>query len=132
MSFSFTKLAVLLLALLTVAGSVLAAEQTVGVGIQVVPVATGELTVIAVVDGSSAAKAGVRPGDLLTEINARRLRGSNFTEVVRTLLLGEPGSSLQLVWLRPGEAGGHSASLIREPLDVKHIPVSSVPISLPR
>jgi hypothetical protein len=68
----------------------------------------------------------------LSRIDDQPLRGSNFPHVVRTVLSGEVGSILILHWRRPGEAGEHSASLQREPLNLKQAPESAVPISIPR
>ncbi len=88
----------------------------VGVGLQVVPTATGELVVLATIPGSAAEKGGLKPGDLLVEVDGTILAGTVFTEVVRDHLWGEAGTSLQIVYKRPGEAGIKRVKLLRTTL----------------
>jgi C-terminal processing protease CtpA/Prc len=92
------------------------AETRAGVGLQVVPVATGDLVVLQVVPYSPAAVSGLAPGDLLIRVGERVLAGSNFEEVSREELWGGVGTEVTLVYLRPGVAGSRSVSLKRAPL----------------
>lgn len=87
-----------------------------GVGLQVVPIASGEIVVIAVQEKSPAAAAKILPGDLITAVDGTSLRGSNFTDVTKSRLWGKAGSKVKITWLRPGVAGKSSAQLIRTPL----------------
>jgi len=98
-----------------------------GVGIQVVPLPSGELVVVQVVAGSSAARGGVLPGDLLLRIDGLVLRGSDFVHVATEILPGKIGSSLDLYWQRPGETGIHSTRLQRQPIDPRQLPPVAVP-----
>jgi carboxyl-terminal processing protease len=91
-----------------------AASKSFGsIGLQVVPVATGELVVLKAVDGSPALSAAIKPGDLIVEVDGFALAGSTFSEVVPRYLWGEPGSSVTLKYLRPGVAGIQSVTLQR-------------------
>lgn len=92
------------------------AETRSGVGLQVVPVATGNLVVLQVVPQSPAAISGLAPGDLLIRVGDRVLSGSDFVEVSREELWGGAGTDVTLVYLRPGVAGSRSVTLRREPL----------------
>lgn len=87
-----------------------------GVGLQVVPIATGEIVVIAVLVKSPAAKAKLRPGDLIIAVDGVALRGSKFTDVTKNRLWGKAGSKVKLTWQRPGVAGKKSAQLVRAAL----------------
>lgn len=89
---------------------------TGGVGLQVVPVATGEIVVIAVLAKSPAAQAKLLPGDLIVAVDGVALRGRNFADVTRTYLWGRAGSKVKIEWLRPGVAGKKRATLVRTPL----------------
>lgn len=80
-------------------------RELVGVGLQVVPTAKGELVVLAVVEGSSAAEMGVQPGDLIIAVDGFPLHGSEFAEIVKSYLWGPVGSSARLTLLRPGQDG---------------------------
>lgn len=95
-------------------GSAAAQERPFGgIGLQVVPVAGGELVVLQIVPSSPAATSGLRPGDLLVEIDGFPLAGSDFAEVVPRHLWGEVGSSVTLRYLRPGSEGLKTVTLRR-------------------
>lgn len=90
-----------------------------GVGLQVVPIASGEIVVIAVLAKSPAAQAKLRPGDLIIAVDGVALRGSKFTDVTKDRLWGKAGTKVKLTWQRPGVAGKKSAQLMRAPLKDK-------------
>ena len=87
-----------------------------GVGLQVVPVATGEIVVIAVLPQSPAAQAKIRPGDLIIAVDGESLRGSNFADVTKSRLWGKAGTKVKITWLRPGVVGKKNAQLVRTAL----------------
>lgn len=111
---------------------VFGAEMPGSAGIQVVPIQSGELVVIAIVPGSSAESAGVRPGDMLVKIDDKVLRGSDFERVAQTVLPGAAGTSLLLTWMRPGEPGIRTARVKRLPLDPAKVPPSDIPTAGPQ
>jgi carboxyl-terminal processing protease len=122
--------ALLLLSLATIPA--LAAEKPFGgIGVQVVPTATGELAVLRVVEGTPAWRAGLRPGDLIVKVDDFGLIGSDFNEVVRKYLWGAIGSSITLHYLRPGKAGIRTATLRRVPIDVQVEQAPGVKMILP-
>jgi len=89
------------------------------VGLQVVPTATGELVVLQLVAGAPAARSGLKPGDLLVQIDDFPLAGSDFAEVVSKHLWGEEGSTVLIHYLRPGETGRKTVSMRRAAADPK-------------
>lgn len=100
--------------LLGTPGELCAGERRLGtVGLQVVPAATGELLVLQIPEGTPAAQAGMRPGDMIVQIDEYPLAGSAFADVVAQRLWGEEGSPLVLYYLRPGEAGRKTVTLRR-------------------
>ncbi len=106
------------LLLLVLCGSAFAADPEPqatfgGVGVQVVPTVTGQLVVLNVVPDGPAAAAGVHTGDLIYQVNAFSLKGSEFADVVAKYLWGPVGSEVTLHYLRPGVAGAHSVLLRR-------------------
>ena len=95
------------------------ASKLGSVGLQVVPVATGELVVLQVVAGAPASKSGLKPGDLLVQIDDFPLVGSDFAEVISKRLWGVEGSAVVIHYLRPGETGRKSVTLRRAAADPK-------------
>jgi carboxyl-terminal processing protease len=112
--FPLIGLALAGLLLLAVPSALVAAEKAYGsVGLQVVPTAKGELVVLSVVPGAPAQTAGLQPGDLIVQVDDFALAGSDFAEVVPRYLWGPIGSSVTIIYLRPGEPGRHSLTLQR-------------------
>jgi len=109
-----------------------AADPPGSIGVQVVPVQSGELVVIAVIRGSSADIAGILPGDLLVQIDDLVLRGSDFQHIAKAVLPGATGTSVLLTWMRPGEPGTRSTRLKRLPIDAKMLPSVVIPAAGPR
>ena len=87
-----------------------------GVGLQVVPIASGEIVIIAVLASSPAAQAKLRPGDLIIAVDDVALRGSKFSDVTKNRLWGNAGTKVKLTWQRPGVAGKKSVQLVRAAL----------------
>ncbi len=71
-----------------------------GVGMTVQP-KNGRTVVVAPFTGSPAYKAGIRPGDVILEVNDKRTDGLNTTEVA-DLLRGPKGTQVQVVIAREG------------------------------
>ena len=95
------------------------ASKLGSVGLQVVPIATGELVVLQVAAGAPASKSGLKPGDLVVQIDDFPLAGSDFAEVVSKHLWGVEGSAVVIHYLRPGETGRKSVTLRRAAADPK-------------
>lgn len=87
------------------------------VGLQVVPTVTGELVVLQIPPGTPAAASGMKPGDLIVQIDGFPLVGSDFAKVVAQHLWGAEGSQVVVHFLRPGEAGRKSVTLRRAAAD---------------
>lgn len=88
-----------------IAGAAAQDNPIAGVGLQVVPTALGELVVLAVVEASPAAAAGIEPGDLIIAVDGHVLRGKEFADVVTNYLWGPVGSTTVLTLMRPGRPG---------------------------
>jgi carboxyl-terminal processing protease len=111
------RLAATALVICLMAGVAAAKEPRFGgVGLQVVPTSHGELAVLGVVAASPAAVAGLRPGDLIVQVDDFRLAGSDFTKVAAKYLWGRIGTTVVLHYLRPGVAGSHTVTLYRAAL----------------
>ncbi|HEY8614355.1 MAG TPA: S41 family peptidase, partial [Roseomonas sp.] len=83
-----------------------------GLGIEVSQEA-GYVKVISPIDETPAARAGVKPGDLITHINEKTTQGLTLQEAVDQMR-GERGSSIRLTIRREGTATPIEISLTRE------------------
>lgn len=72
-------------------------------------------------EGMAANKAGLKPGDVLLEIDGKDLTGKT-TEQVSELLRGEPGTSFMLKYERPGVAGAKTVKITRENIQTPAVP----------
>ena len=72
-----------------------------GVGIQITLTDALELEVVTPVQGTPAARAGIRPGDLIREIDGRPTLGMGLSQAVQTIV-GEKGTPVELGVERSG------------------------------
>jgi carboxyl-terminal processing protease len=93
-------------------------EGQAGIGL-VVTIENGQLKVISPQDGSPAARAGIRPGDLIAAID--RLPAYELTlEEAEQKLLGPAGSEVELSWRR-GNERPLSVTITREPYKLRTV-----------
>ena len=98
---SFALLIALLLPVGSFAGN--SARNFGGVGIDGLPRADGQIVVKQLVLGGPAQLAGIRVGDIITHIDGKLTKGSDFRHMVDYRLRGRSGTKVQLNILRPGE-----------------------------
>jgi len=89
-----------------------------GVGIDGVPWADGSIVVKQVVLGGPAQLAGIRAGDIITQIDGKATLGSDFRKMVEYRLRGRSGTSVELRIRRPGSVRPLSFNLVRRQLAV--------------
>lgn len=78
------------------------------------------ITIISLMDGYSAQRQGVIPGDKLVEIDGQNVVGMK-PDAVRALTRGEPGSELHMKVLRDGEKDTLAFTLIREEIQLRNV-----------
>ncbi|MBV9267067.1 MAG: PDZ domain-containing protein, partial [Acidobacteriaceae bacterium] len=85
-----------------------------GVGMTIGPQPrTGKTMVIHPFGGSPAYKAGLRPGDVLTEVNGKRVDTASSTEIA-SMLKGPRGTKVQVVVNREGTTKPITFNLVRD------------------
>ncbi len=90
----------------------------VGIGIILQPDPTGQyFQVAATFPGAPAAKAGLKPGDVIIAINGKDVKGDTQDQL-RTLITGPEGSSLSMTIQRPGQAQPFTVTLQREQVQI--------------
>jgi carboxyl-terminal processing protease len=93
-----------------------------GIGVTI-GVRDGALRVISVMEGYSAQRQGVLPGDRILEVNGTKVTSKKPDEV-RNLTRGEPGTEVKVVVEREGEGKPLEFILIREEIQVKNVTYS--------
>ena len=86
-----------------------------GLGLEV-QVRAGVLMVIAPIDDTPAARAGIQPGDVISRIDGIAVESEN-ADVAIDRMRGEAGSSVQITVIRAGQPA-FDLTLIREVIDV--------------
>jgi carboxyl-terminal processing protease len=84
-----------------------------GIGIEVELRKDRSLAIVSPIDGSPAAKAGLRSGDIITAIDGKPVKGSNANNASLGLR-GKPGSMVRLNIARAGEIGSKEVLVTRE------------------
>jgi carboxyl-terminal processing protease len=90
-----------------------------GIGVTI-GVRDGGIRVINVMDGYSAQRAGILPGDRLIQVDTLVV-GNRKADEVRNLTRGEPGTEVRVVIEREGESRPLEFVLIREEIQVKNV-----------
>jgi len=87
-----------------------------GLGIEV-QMEDGFIKVVAPIDDTPAAKAGLQPGDIIVRIDEHQVKGMSLNDAVE-LMRGEPGSKIQLTILRTGKDTPFVVTLTRDVINV--------------
>ncbi len=90
-----------------------------GIGVTI-GVRDNYITILSLMDGYSAQRQGLQPGDRIIEIEGRSVVGTR-PDQVRSLTRGEPGTEIHLKIEREGEAKPLAFVLIREEIQLKNI-----------
>jgi C-terminal processing protease CtpA/Prc len=87
-----------------------------GVGIDGAPWVDGRIVVKQLVAGGPAHLAGVKIGDVITQIDGKNTEGSDFRDMVDHRLRGRAGTPVTIKVRRPGEKKTLTFKLIRRQL----------------
>ena len=91
-----------------------------GIGIDGVPLADGRIEVKQLVAGGPAHLAGVMPGDIITGIDSKPTKGSDFRDMVEHRLRGRSGTKVLIIIRRPGQEKPLRFNLVRKQLVIKY------------
>ncbi|NKF20702.1 S41 family peptidase [Solimonas marina] len=90
-----------------------------GLGIEV-QMQDGFVRVVSPIDDTPAAKAGIKPGDLIVKIDDTPVKGLTLNEAVDKMR-GEPGSKIKLTIVREGDSAPKVMDLTRETISVDSV-----------
>lgn len=89
-----------------------------GIGVQV-EMAQEQLRIVSPLEGSPGARAGLRPGDVITHVDGREVKGMSLPEAIR-LIRGPRGSTVALTIRREGRSP-FDVALTREEIRVSPV-----------
>lgn len=99
-------------------------EQTsgsyVGIGIEVEQRPDRRVVVVAPIDGSPAARAGLRSGDVVLALDGKAIDAEHSDQVVQRLR-GEAGTRIRLTLLRAGETAPREVTLMRAAIRINSV-----------
>ncbi len=90
-----------------------------GLGLEV-GMQDGYVTVIAPIDGSPAAEAGLRSGDVILKLGSMPVKGMSLGEAIE-LMRGPAGTEIELTIGRPGESQPFEVTLTRDVIKVASV-----------
>ena len=90
-----------------------------GLGIEV-SMESGVIKVIAPIDDTPAAKAGVKAGDYIVKINGEQVQGKTLMEAVN-LMRGPEGTSIEITVRRKGLRKAKTFKITREVIEIKSV-----------
>jgi carboxyl-terminal processing protease len=83
----------------------------------------GEFVVIeSPIDGSPAQKAGLKPKDVILEVNEEDMQGKSVVEVAKNIR-GEANSKVKITYYRPSNNETKDIEIVRQKIDLKNIEV---------
>jgi carboxyl-terminal processing protease len=93
-----------------------------GLGLEVVQQPDRSLLVVSPIDDTPAARAGIRPGDVIVEIDGRPIGADNLEGAIEAMR-GEPGSMVELTIIRDTLREPLKLTLVREQIRVASVRV---------
>ncbi len=97
----------------------------VGLGIEIAQSDEGYIKIVAPIEDSPAYRAGIKPGDMITRLDATSLKGLSLDESVKKMR-GEPGTKVMLTIMRKDEPQPLQFTLNREEIHQKSVKAKMV------
>lgn len=107
------------------AGSAVQGMLTGGVGIEI-QARDGQAVVVAPFDGSPAQSAGVRPGDVILEVDGRPVAGMTMHQI-STRISGEAGKAVELAVMNPSDGVRRDLKVMRASIKLNNVSWQRLP-----
>ncbi|MDI9313806.1 MAG: S41 family peptidase [Hydrotalea sp.] len=91
-----------------------------GLGMEVAADPSGYVKIVAPIDDTPAARAGLKSGDFIMKVDGKPVQGKNIDEVVRQMR-GAPGTTVNVTFIRQGLPEPFTLSLKREKIVVQSV-----------
>jgi len=99
--------------------------QFEGVGIEV-QIKDSHLVVVAPLDGSPAQRAGLRPGDIILQVNGQDITGLPLDQII-SRILGPAGTQVTLTIQDPSTGQTHDVTLTRAKITLRNVTWHRIP-----
>ncbi|MFZ7944330.1 S41 family peptidase [Bacillus sp. S3] len=80
----------------------------------------GHIIIVSPIKGSPAEKAGLKPNDMITQVDGKSLQGMNSTQAV-TLIRGKKGTKVELTISRPGMDAPMTVPIVRDTIPIETV-----------
>jgi carboxyl-terminal processing protease len=97
-----------------------------GIGAEVAMNASGQVVIVAPIDGSPAQKAGVKAGDIMLKVNGQDLTGLSLSDVV-SMVLGPAGTQVTLTLQDPTSGAIRDVTITRAKITVQNVTWAMLP-----
>ncbi len=84
-----------------------------------------KVTITELYENSPAFKSGIKPGDIIVEVDGKNVKGKNSDDVIK-VVKGQAGSSIKLGVMRFGQTQTLYFDLKREEIKIKNVPYSGM------
>ena len=91
-----------------------------GIGAEVTTNSTGQIVIVAPIDGSPAQAAGVKPGDIILQVNGTDVTGKSLSDVVG-MVLGPAGTQVTLTLQDPKTSATRNVTITRAKIAVQNV-----------
>ncbi len=91
----------------------------IGVGVEI-GFQNGRPTIIAPIEAAPAARADIRPGDIIISIDGQSMKGRSIFDI-ESMIVGAPGTSVRLRVLHKNELDPVAITITREPVSIRTI-----------
>jgi carboxyl-terminal processing protease len=97
-----------------------------GIGVEIIQSTNHQTVVVAPMDGSPAAQAGVRAGDVILQVDGRSVAGLPLSHI-SAKMAGEAGQPVALTVFNPSDGRRREIKIIRAAMKVNHVTWQRLP-----
>jgi carboxyl-terminal processing protease len=97
-----------------------------GIGVEIIQSTNHQTLVVAPMDGSPAQQAGVRPGDVILQVDGRSVAGLPLSHI-SAKMSGEVGQPVALTVFNPSDGRRREIKIIRAAMKVNHVTWQRLP-----
>jgi carboxyl-terminal processing protease len=97
-----------------------------GIGVEIIQSTNHQTVVVAPMDGSPAQQAGVRPGDVILQVDGRSVTGLPLSHI-SAKMSGEAGQPVALTVFNPSDGRRREIKIIRAAMKVNHVTWQRLP-----